>query len=65
MFSPNDVIEGTFIIRDDMKQGGGCGYVKLPNRDMAMVVIKALSGNYVSENGGSSMKGCFFKERKN
>ena len=48
-----------------MKQGGGCGYVKLPNRDMAMVVIKALSGNYVSENGGSSMKGCFFKERKN
>ena len=51
IFSPNDVVEGIFIIRDDMKQGRGCGFVKLPNRDMAVATIKALNGNYVSENG--------------
>ena len=49
----------------DMKQGGGCGFVKLPNRDMVVAAIKALSGNYVSENGESSMKGHFFREMKN
>ena len=48
-----------------MKQGGGCGFVKLPNRDMVVAAIKALSGNYVSENGESSMKGHFFREMKN
>ena len=53
IFSPNGVIEGIFIIRDDMKQSHGCGFVKLPNRDMAVAAMNALSGNYV-------MRGCDF-----
>ena len=39
IFSPNGVIEGIFIIRDDMKQSHGCGFVKLPNRDMTVATI--------------------------
>ena len=60
IFSPNGVIEGFFIIREDMKQSCGCGFVKLPNKDMAVAAIKALNRNYVSKNGGSSMKRRFF-----
>ncbi|KAL6313734.1 hypothetical protein AAG906_010153 [Vitis piasezkii] len=51
IFSPNGVVEGFFIIQDDMKQSCGCGFVKLPNKDMVVAAIKALNGNYVSENG--------------
>ena len=36
-----------------MKQGGGCGFVKLPNRDMVVAAMNALIGNYV-------MRGCDF-----
>ena len=39
IISPNGIVEGIFIIWDDMKQSHGCGFVKLPNRDMAMVAI--------------------------
>ena len=39
IFSPNDVVEGIFIIRDDMKQRRGCGFVKFPNRDMVVAAI--------------------------
>ena len=60
IFSPNGVVEGFFIIQDDMKQSCGYGFVKLPNKDMVVAAIKALNGNYVSENGRSSMKERFF-----
>ena len=62
IFSPNGVVEGFFIIQDDMKQSCSYGFVKLPNKDMVVAAIKALNGNYVNENGGSSMKERFFRE---
>ena len=40
IFSPNGVIEGIFIIWDDMKQSRGFGFVKLPNRDMAVAAME-------------------------
>ena len=36
-----------------MKQSRGCGFVKLPNSDMTVVVMNALSGNYM-------IRGCDF-----
>ncbi|KAK4338966.1 hypothetical protein RND71_040428 [Anisodus tanguticus] len=51
IFSPYGRVEDVYLMRDDMKQSRGCGFVKYSQRDMAMAAINSLSGNY-------TMRGC-------
>ncbi|KAK4380131.1 hypothetical protein RND71_001993 [Anisodus tanguticus] len=51
IFSPYGRVEDVYLMRDDMKQSRGCGFVKYSHRDMAMAAINSLSGNY-------TMRGC-------
>ncbi|KAL3380118.1 hypothetical protein AABB24_000641 [Solanum stoloniferum] len=51
IFLPYGRVEDVYLMRDDMKQSRGCGFVKYSNRDMAMAAINSLSGNY-------TMRGC-------
>ncbi|XP_024933037.2 flowering time control protein FCA isoform X1 [Ziziphus jujuba] len=51
IFSPYGVVEDVYIVRDEMKQSRGCGFVKFSHKDMALAAIKALNGMY-------TMRGC-------
>ncbi|XAR56976.1 hypothetical protein NMG60_11024965 [Bertholletia excelsa] len=51
IFSPYGRVEDVYLMRDDMKQSRGCGFVKFAHRDMAMAAINAL-------NGIHTMTGC-------
>ncbi|XP_055818447.1 flowering time control protein FCA isoform X2 [Solanum dulcamara] len=51
IFLPYGRVEDVYLMRDDMKQSRGCGFVKYSHRDMAMAAINSLSGNY-------TMRGC-------
>lgn len=51
IFLPYGRVEDVYLMRDDMKQNRGCGFVKYSRRDMAMAAINSLSGNY-------TMRGC-------
>ncbi|CAN4091675.1 unnamed protein product [Withania somnifera] len=51
IFSPYGHVEDVYLMRDDMKQSRGCGFVECSHRDMAMAAINSLSGNY-------TMRGC-------
>ncbi|XP_057485558.1 flowering time control protein FCA isoform X2 [Actinidia eriantha] len=51
IFSPYGRVEDVYLMRDEMKQSRGCGFVKFSNREMAMAAINALNGTY-------TMKGC-------
>ncbi|PKU78359.1 flowering time control protein FCA-like isoform X2 [Dendrobium catenatum] len=44
-------VEDVYLIKDEMKQSRGCGFVKFSNRDMALAAMNALHGTYV-------MRGC-------
>ncbi|XP_058068429.1 flowering time control protein FCA-like [Magnolia sinica] len=51
IFSPYGCVEDVYIMRDDLKQSRGCGFVKFSRREMAEAAINALNGTYV-------MRGC-------
>ncbi|KAL7178324.1 hypothetical protein ACSBR2_031472 [Camellia fascicularis] len=51
IFSPYGRVEEVYLMRDEMKQSRGCGFVKFFHREMAMAAINALNGIY-------TMKGC-------
>ncbi|XP_022138515.1 flowering time control protein FCA isoform X2 [Momordica charantia] len=51
IFSPYGVVEDVYLMRDEMKQSRGCGFVKYSHRDMALAAINALNGIY-------TMRGC-------
>ncbi|KAF9622846.1 hypothetical protein IFM89_034278 [Coptis chinensis] len=51
IFSPYGRVEDVYIMRDEVKQSRGCGFVKFSHREMAAAAIAALSGIYV-------MRGC-------
>ncbi|XP_071701536.1 flowering time control protein FCA isoform X2 [Rutidosis leptorrhynchoides] len=51
IFMPYGRIEDVYLMRDEMKQSRGCGFVKFANRDDAMAAINALNGIY-------TMRGC-------
>ncbi|PIA29384.1 hypothetical protein AQUCO_06000037v1 [Aquilegia coerulea] len=51
IFSPYGRVEDVYIMRDEVKQSRGCGFVKFSHRDMAAAAIAALNGIYV-------MRGC-------
>ncbi|KAF8017730.1 hypothetical protein BT93_H2812 [Corymbia citriodora subsp. variegata] len=51
IFSPYGRVEDVYLMRDEMKQSRGCGFVKYSHRDMALAAINALNGNY-------TMRGC-------
>ncbi|KAI8010935.1 Flowering time control protein FCA [Camellia lanceoleosa] len=51
IFSPYGRVEDVYLMRDEMKQSRGCGFVKFSSREMAMAAINGLSGIY-------TMKGC-------
>ncbi|XP_020584127.1 flowering time control protein FCA [Phalaenopsis equestris] len=44
-------VEDVYLMKDEMKQSRGCGFVKFSNRDMALAAMNALHGTYV-------MRGC-------
>ncbi|CAI9118905.1 OLC1v1020532C1 [Oldenlandia corymbosa var. corymbosa] len=51
IFAPYGRVEDVYLMRDEMKQSRGCGFVKYSCREMAMAAINALSGRY-------TMRGC-------
>ncbi|XP_010259243.1 PREDICTED: flowering time control protein FCA-like isoform X2 [Nelumbo nucifera] len=51
IFSPYGRVEDVYIMRDELKQSRGCGFVRFSHRDMAEAAINALNGIYV-------MRGC-------
>ncbi|XP_043811155.1 flowering time control protein FCA isoform X2 [Manihot esculenta] len=51
IFSPYGHVEDVYLMRDEMKQSRGCGFVKYSHREMAMAAINALNGTY-------RMRGC-------
>ncbi|XP_057957322.1 flowering time control protein FCA isoform X3 [Malania oleifera] len=51
IFSPYGRVEDVYLMRDEMKQSRGCGFVKFSHRDMATAAINALNGIY-------TMRGC-------
>ncbi|XP_019180779.1 PREDICTED: flowering time control protein FCA isoform X1 [Ipomoea nil] len=51
IFSPYGRVEDVYLMRDEMKQSRGCGFVKYSNRDTALAAINALSGKF-------TMRGC-------
>lgn len=46
IFSPYGVVEDIFIVRDELKQSRGCGFVQFSNKDMAVAAMSALNGTY-------------------
>ncbi|MFS7889459.1 putative RNA recognition motif domain, nucleotide-binding alpha-beta plait domain superfamily [Helianthus anomalus] len=42
IFSSYGRVEDVYLMRDEMKQSRGCGFVKYSNRDVAMAAINAL-----------------------
>ncbi|PKA56573.1 Flowering time control protein FCA [Apostasia shenzhenica] len=51
IFAPYGHVEDVYLMKDEMKQSRGCGFVKFANRDMALAAMNALHGTYV-------MRGC-------
>ncbi|XP_026430116.1 flowering time control protein FCA-like isoform X2 [Papaver somniferum] len=51
IFAPYGRVEDVYIMRDDLKQSRGCGFVKFSHRDMAVAAMNALNGTYL-------MRGC-------
>ncbi|XP_071940240.1 flowering time control protein FCA-like isoform X2 [Coffea arabica] len=51
IFTPYGHVEDVYLMRDDMRQSRGCGFVKYSHRDMALAAINALNGIY-------TMRGC-------
>ncbi|KAI5336238.1 hypothetical protein L3X38_015505 [Prunus dulcis] len=51
IFSPYGFVEDIYILRDEMRQNRGTGFVKFSHKDMALEAIKALNGTFI-------MRGC-------
>ncbi|XP_057992907.1 flowering time control protein FCA [Hevea brasiliensis] len=51
IFSPYGHVEDVYLMRDELKQSRGCGFVKYSDREMALRAINALNGIY-------RMRGC-------
>ncbi|KAM5568698.1 hypothetical protein ABKV19_016298 [Rosa sericea] len=51
IFSPYGLVEDVYLMRDELKQSRGCGFVKYSHRDMALSAINGLNGHY-------TMRGC-------
>ncbi|KAK1592305.1 hypothetical protein Q3G72_022802 [Acer saccharum] len=49
IFSPYGRVEDVYLMRDELKQSRGCGFVKYSHRDMALAAINALNGIYTME----------------
>ncbi|KAL7104775.1 hypothetical protein ACP275_07G003500 [Erythranthe tilingii] len=46
IFTPYGRVEDVYLMRDEMKQSRGCGFVKYSQREMAQAAINALNGTY-------------------
>ncbi|GMI80217.1 FLOWERING CONTROL LOCUS A [Hibiscus trionum] len=51
IFSQFGRVEDVYLMRDELKQSRGCGFVKYSDREMALAAIDALNGIY-------TMRGC-------
>ncbi|KAL5987634.1 hypothetical protein ACLOJK_035384 [Asimina triloba] len=51
IFAPFGHVEDVYLMRDNLKQSRGCGFVKFSNREMAEAAIDALNGTFM-------MRGC-------
>ncbi|XVF66090.1 hypothetical protein PTKIN_Ptkin10aG0006200 [Pterospermum kingtungense] len=51
IFSQFGRVEDVYLMRDELKQSRGCGFVKYSDREMALAAINALNGIY-------TMRGC-------
>ncbi|KAF3456378.1 hypothetical protein FNV43_RR01028 [Rhamnella rubrinervis] len=51
IFSPFGQVEDVYLMRDELKQSRGCGFVKYSQREMALAAINSLNGCY-------TMRGC-------
>lgn len=51
IFLPYGRVEDVYLMRDEMKQSRGCGFVKYSQREIAQAAIDALNGIYI-------MRGC-------
>ncbi|CAH9115023.1 unnamed protein product [Cuscuta epithymum] len=51
IFSSYGRVEDVYLMRDEMKQSRGCGFVKYSNREVALAAINGLSGKF-------TMQGC-------
>ncbi|KAF5175329.1 Flowering time control protein fca [Thalictrum thalictroides] len=64
IFSTYGRVEDVCILRDEMKQSLGCGFVEFVQRDMALAAINALNGTYVMTGCGQPLIVRFAKPRK-
>ncbi|KAL2459741.1 abscisic acid binding [Forsythia ovata] len=46
IFSPYGRVEDVYLMRDEMRQSRGCGFVKYAHREMAQAAINSLNGIY-------------------
>ncbi|XP_065863849.1 flowering time control protein FCA [Euphorbia lathyris] len=46
VFSPYGHVEDVYLMRDEMKQSRGCGFVKYSHKEMALSAINSLNGTY-------------------
>ncbi|WCJ18011.1 Flowering time control protein FCA [Euphorbia peplus] len=51
IFSPYGHVEDVYLMRDEMKQSRGCGFVKYSHKEMPLSAINSLNGTY-------KMRGC-------
>ncbi|GMI70249.1 FLOWERING CONTROL LOCUS A [Hibiscus trionum] len=51
VFSQFGRVEDVYLMRDELKQSRGCGFVKYSDREMALAAIEALNGTF-------TMRGC-------
>lgn len=51
IFSQYGRVEDVYLMRDELKQSRGCGFVKYSHRDMALAAINGLNGTF-------TMRGC-------
>ncbi|KAM6555039.1 hypothetical protein CsatB_015801 [Cannabis sativa] len=51
IFTQYGRVEDVYLMRDELKQSRGCGFVKYSQREMALAAINALNGTY-------TMRGC-------
>ncbi|KAA8549064.1 hypothetical protein F0562_000748 [Nyssa sinensis] len=51
IFSPYGLVEDIYVVRDELKQNRGCGFIQFSHRNMAVAAINALNGTYI-------MRGC-------
>ncbi|PKU74515.1 Flowering time control protein FCA [Dendrobium catenatum] len=55
IFAAYGHVEDVYLMKDEMKQSRGCGFIKFSSRDMALAALNALHGSYVMKETDMSL----------